>query len=278
MSKPLMIFAGNPGSGKSTLLNSIAKRVIFPSGVSLGQGKTAELCLTELDHVTLADTPGLSDVSLRAEAAAAIRDGLSSADQASIYFVVTLEAGRVRPVDVTTMNTVLDAIVGVDMTNKFGIIVNKLKPKVIEKIQNDINGQTKLFGCLTQQHKTIHIYLNPFDPELDEEDDALVPASEDLRLFLRTVLPTPIPQVKELEVDNYDGQTEMMEQMITRMMEAHNAQIAMLQQEIASMRAQAEAETRRKNQPRSPLDFLLDIGQVVCPPIGMLRVAKDLIV
>ena len=278
--KPYMIFAGNPGVGKSTMLNSIAGRIVFPSGPSLGQGMTTGLDRIDIGPVVLADTPGLADVSLREKAAVAIRNALRDAHRASLYFIVTLEAGRVRPVDVATINTVLDAIVGVDMTNKFGIIINKLSKKVIEKMKNDAEGSQRIYGSLTAKFKTLHIYLNPSDEDLLDADNILVEPTDDLKNFLRTIVTTEIPQVQDLAVESFDQNTEAMERMIDKMMKAHQEQLQVLQNEIQSLRQQQEeAQTRQaNNNGGSPFDNVIDaalnIGGIFCPPLNALRLLR----
>jgi hypothetical protein len=56
------------------------------------------------------DTPGLADVSMREQAAREIESALKKDGNYSIFFMITLEAGRVKPEDVTTINTVMDAV------------------------------------------------------------------------------------------------------------------------------------------------------------------------
>lgn len=70
---PTIVMMGNPGAGKSTLLSSLVKgSASFPSGISLGRGKTQELQEVEYNGDTYIDTPGLSDAKLREKAATAI--------------------------------------------------------------------------------------------------------------------------------------------------------------------------------------------------------------
>ena len=69
------------------------------------------------------DTPGLADIKLREQAAKAITEALKKDGRYQIFFVITLEAGRIRPEDMTTIKLVLES--ASDITH-YSIIINKL--------------------------------------------------------------------------------------------------------------------------------------------------------
>ena len=69
------------------------------------------------------DTPGLADIKLREKAAKAITEALKKDGRYQIFFVITLEAGRIRPEDMTTIKLVLES--ASDITH-YSIIINKL--------------------------------------------------------------------------------------------------------------------------------------------------------
>ena len=128
-----LLFVGNPGVGKSTLLSGISGQG-FVSGVSYGRGLTTKFefkTIPGVENVRFMDTPGLADVSLKHTAAAEIEKALNAsrdAKEVRLFFVVTLEAGRVRPMDIITIDNVLDAVTLThDMTKSdtFGVIVNQ---------------------------------------------------------------------------------------------------------------------------------------------------------
>lgn len=55
------------------------------------------------------DTPGLADIKLRKQAAKAITEALKRDGNYQIFFVITLEAGRIRPEDMATIKLVLES-------------------------------------------------------------------------------------------------------------------------------------------------------------------------
>lgn len=120
---------------QSTLLNTIIGRPAFASGVSIGTGMTTTLHRVVHCGVTYIDTPGLADTQKRDDAARAITTALrTTSGRVKLFFVVTLEAGRVRPADVSTMTSVLTAIN--DEHCHFGLIVNKLSSVAKSRITN----------------------------------------------------------------------------------------------------------------------------------------------
>lgn len=141
-----IIAIGNPGSGKSTTLNYLAqqKPVLFKSGVSYGSGMTYALDSKEVNGITYCDTPGLNDPALRKPAGEAISKALKKGGKTKILFFITLESGRSKNDDVTTMNLILQA--APEIGNNYGIIVNKIKAKQAKGLKSAENWSQLLAG------------------------------------------------------------------------------------------------------------------------------------
>lgn len=136
------LFIGNPGTGKSTLTNCIARSLLFKSGLGFGSGITFQFDKKKCDGVTYLDTPGLADITLRKQAAAAITKALKQNGTYQVFFVITLEAGRLRTEDVLTIKLVLESSPALKY---FSLIVNKLSERAYKHLTVN-NG--KELNCL----------------------------------------------------------------------------------------------------------------------------------
>jgi len=218
-----ILFIGNPGTGKSTLLNGIIGQAKFKSGVSFGKGMTQfiQLCKDEKTGIEYGDTPGLSDVELREQAAAEITKALKSGDdEYKIVFVVTEEAGRVRPADVATMTCVLDSISGITDMPPYGIIVNKVSKKKIQRMTSNPHESSAFTTCLNDKYVTTYITLYEHKFDLEDEDDKVHQVSTDLLEFL-SVLPSiriEPHNVQDVKVDQYQAIIDDMEKQITKLL------------------------------------------------------------
>merc|ERR1712070_51924 len=110
------------------------------------------------------DTPGLADAKLRAQAAQAISEALKNTGNYRIFFVITLEAGRVRPTDVATIRLVTDALCDIKGVC-YSIIINKLEEVELEMLNENENGAVDdLMASLMGDDmpvKTSNIYYMP---------------------------------------------------------------------------------------------------------------------
>ena len=130
-----IVMIGNPGGGKSTLLNGLAGEFLFKSGISVGRGLTCTLAEKRNkngDHYI--DTPGLEDVELRKQAAQAITQTLRRGGNFKVFFVVTIQDGRVLSQDATLLKIVLEA--AEEITNCYGVIINKVKKRMYNEFKN----------------------------------------------------------------------------------------------------------------------------------------------
>ena len=153
-----VLFVGNPGSGKSSLLNSILKKVIFQSGVVIGSGLTFRFDKHEEDGVVYMDTPGLSDTKKRKQAAAAITQALKQTGEYRIFFILTLENGRLRPDDVYLLKLILESAQE-DLTS-YSLVLNQIIKTVKRKLKDEAAiYQMLLEGGIPQQNlpKGIHV-------------------------------------------------------------------------------------------------------------------------
>ena len=209
--KPYTVLIGNPGVGKSTLLNAMLGKIAFKAGFSLGKGLT-KILQEELDQNgnSFIDTPGLSDPFMKEEAAKEIKKALTKGGEFKIIFVATLESGRIRPEDQTTMKLVLEAAPMIGQ--KYSLLINKASKGTLKDWENEekrgdflaiLNSGLPSKQNLPGPH---HIFLNPFDRSLEDESDILVPLSSDLQQFLEMAPTLEIirSDVRDLQIQDFD--------------------------------------------------------------------------
>jgi len=232
-----MLIVGNPGVGKSTMLNGLVGYPAFKSGLNFGTGMTKSVQMVVVDGVTYVDTPGLDDVEFRDAAAKEIAEALRQDGEYQLIFVVTFEAGRVRPADVTTMKIVLDAIEG-DVP--FGVVVNKLSAPAIEALNEESNRRLAFASLGLSGSAPPCVFLNPFQIELFDTDDNVPPISNELEAFLRSVPAVFIPpsSVSDLKHDEYAGMVEEFTAQLSALKAEAEAQTAMWEQRIADLKEQ----------------------------------------
>ena len=213
--KPLVsktVFIGNPGAGKSTLLNAAIGKAVFQSGLSIGCGLTQRMKMVDMNGNFWGDTPGLDDVMTRDQTVKEIIKTFRNAE-GSVYrlvFVVTLESGRLRAVDLATVQLVLDAIsYAVNEKIIFGVIVNKIEPEVkkaLEESKEDFDAFMTTFGL--SGYKPSEVFLYPMVEELVEADNALheEPPTGFLG-FLERVQPMSITssQVQDINDEDFEA-------------------------------------------------------------------------
>ena len=104
---------------------------------------TYQLGIETHNGITYLDTPGLADIKLRKEAAKAITQGLKKDGTYQIFFVVTLEAGRLRPADLATIKLVLE---NAEDISSYSLIINKLSKHVHNHFHEDNEKELKILA------------------------------------------------------------------------------------------------------------------------------------
>ena len=166
--RPYRLFIGNSGAGKSTLANCIARCILFKSG---GRSGTPKFDQQFHDGIYYLDTPGLQDVVTRRRAAIAITEALRQNGNYQIFFVLTLNAGKLRPEDLTTIWLVL---LNAPEITCFNIIINNVS-KIAHDCLRDDNKISRLLAPLESMgaHK-YRVLILPSKIMLEDADNKIV--------------------------------------------------------------------------------------------------------
>mmetsp|Transcript_19532 Transcript_19532/g.22418 ORF Transcript_19532/g.22418 Transcript_19532/m.22418 type:complete len:295 (+) Transcript_19532:12-896(+) len=216
-----VLMIGNPGVGKSTLLNGLVGSATFKAGFSKGRGLTTVLQEHIDNNYRYVDTPGLSDIEMRKQAADEITKALQKGGSFAVFFVVTLESGRIRPDDSTTIKLVLDA--ASDIKDCYSIIINKATKRVKEFFGTE-EGFEVYRAKLTEglPYVTNRIYANCLDSNLEDVDDQVPILSEGISSFIYDAPSVEIESQNVIQIENerYD-----------KLREELGARIAMLEKD-----------------------------------------------
>jgi GTPase Era involved in 16S rRNA processing len=238
------LMIGNPGVGKSTLLNALVGAPVFKSGISYGTGMTQVLQMYQATWgAWYGDTPGLADTEMRQKAANEICKALKTKKgYYQLIFVVTTEAGRIRPADVATIKLVLDALPKTRAPVPYGIIVNKVSERLIEKLKPDQGRLKQMLACLNvhSNNPTSHILLYPENKDLNDADDIVHIPTDMLDLFMQQV---PFIEIKPEDVgkvcaDEFEMLSSKFEHDMTRLKDDKAALEAKMAKDKDEMRRQ----------------------------------------
>ena len=106
--------------------------------------------------ITYLDTPGLADIKMREKAAKEITTALKLGGIYQVFFVFTLESGRVRPEDITTIKLVLESASDI---NRFSLVINKLSAPAYNRLID--NNAVELKKMITEFLVQINSSDNP---------------------------------------------------------------------------------------------------------------------
>jgi GTP-binding protein EngB required for normal cell division len=219
------LFVGNPGAGKSTIINALMGEGIACSGTSPGIGLTT--CFNSYEDKKnnryYLDTPGLADMEIKEKSAKVIENALKQNGLYKIIFILTLESGRVKPEDVATINTVMDAVIISE--KRYTILINKIKPKVKKMLQNKDEEKLVRMQLNSGGNKTNSIFFIEYNHELDNEEIDILPLSIEVKNFLRA---SPVMRINEDQVtvikeENLEEKTIEFEKQITNMIKNFTA-------------------------------------------------------
>merc|ERR1740124_1002976 len=185
--KTKILLIGNNGVGKSTLLAAM----IGNNAVKHGEHEYEDNERVFMELSGLANSPALKKVAM------AITSALKQNGRYKILFIVTLEAGRIKPDDTETIASVLNAA---SIEGNYTTIINKSSTKVVNHLRekNDVE-KTDLLHLRLPNELVGHIECIPRSDCKDEVFSRLV----------RNVLDNaPTLSIKNGKVTNINTETK----------------------------------------------------------------------
>lgn len=205
----ILMFVGNPGVGKSSTINALKQEIVAKADVTLGSGLTQFFTKYKHQHqgksYFLFDTPGLDDMKIREQAAVEIEKALKQEGTYKLFFVITLEAGRVKPSDIATIEMVMDAIKREGKS--YNVIINK-----ISKLEKNALSLPSNIDILFQQinsgkYKTANIFYIDLDRDLADGDKSFFKPSIDFENFIyrdsQGILIKKV-EVEKIKIDKFE--------------------------------------------------------------------------
>jgi GTPase Era involved in 16S rRNA processing len=254
----ITIFCGNPGAGKSTLLNSLARKLIFKSGISIGSGmKTVVQVDRGIDGQLYGDTPGLDDIHIRAAAAAEINKILRCYGRIRLCFVIASSMGRISPADKAMIEVILNALP--PSNDMFSIIVNQVGERVAEKLNERKEMQKLLSALASENHSTSHVHIVLKEEHADGASNCMLndETIENLQRIVRTmpVMSYNVEEVKDIKHDALEALRESFSKQVENIQKENREQVntltrkhdAAIERMNVDARNQVEEIERRMN-------------------------------
>merc|ERR1712039_598933 len=166
-----------------------------------------------------------------------------------IFFVITLEAGRIRPADVVTINLVITAIQDVRGLC-YSVIINKVSPGIVKKLEkNENNEREDLMACLMGEvpHKTDNIYYMVQKDELfgtDMNKDSEDPDERKLQYTLPIELREFILEAPKVFIKTEEVQ-DVKESEFEKMQEEFEGKIKDLKDNLEAQQKENEKITQK---------------------------------
>ncbi|MHB9147258.1 MAG: GTPase domain-containing protein [Candidatus Amoebophilus sp.] len=244
--REVIMFCGNPGVGKSTLCNSIFGRRIFESGVSIRTGMTTKKQEYLYEGKLYIDTPGLADSNTRTEAGKEIEEALKQNGNYKVVFVITLKAGRLKPEDIDTINTVGETI---KVPFEYGLVINKIS----EGVRNQISQKGLSSYLESFKKRPYATVILSMDEEIEDEDNKYFEMNSQNRQslinFLDQLRSNQIrsSDIESLDTADYKIKAFQMEQErrrireeTQRIEEEHRRRVAELNARVSRLRAEQD--------------------------------------
>jgi len=153
---------------------------------------------------------------MRTKAAQEISRALRNGGLFKIIFVITLEAGRIRGDDKTTIRLVTQAS---PIGHFYSIIVNKLEPEIISLLQDPQQAKELITMLNDGLPGASAVYFNQLDLDLQAKNNVVPALSSELLAFINAAptLLIPSEQVKDVRTNEFDEIKEKLEKELTLM-------------------------------------------------------------